>query len=183
MEVLKEEAVCSCSEEQFVSALEIYIQSPHSINKRLVGAIINASSEGQDTILEKSRTFVRKLVPKSVPKVATITEEIEWDRNAIKATFKPSMNEGNAYVNCCYSIRKDGDRITLKIAKGACASDASYLAEIFFPGLIKWCREEKLSPNTRSLRLVCLEKYQTLYNELKTRHGTKLIEVRNIFTF
>jgi tRNASer (uridine44-2'-O)-methyltransferase len=52
-----------------------------------------------------------------------------------------------------------------------------WLSNVLLPKLVKWSEEDDLHTGVTSIRLVPLERYNQVYQEMKEKYGRKLVEV------
>lgn len=79
----------------------------------------------------------------------------------------------------CYFIDWDNQCLNVGVYKGFEESNQEWLIKVVQPKLLKWASdpENNSSPKLKSLSMIDLEEYNTLYNDLKVKYGTEMVKI------
>ena len=173
---VKMEEITGCSSERFAAAAEILICKPHSVNKKLAGAMIK---EGRIDLKfnrndDKVKIFNRKLVAKN-PNDISFEDKVIWTGNSL--TFEVSNESEDSWIHPTFSLilSNDDGKISVSFDEDKCSNRRKELIKIYYSSFIKWCCEKTLTPSPASIRLVQLDEYIRRYAELKDKYGKKFI--------
>ncbi|KAM0733740.1 putative tRNA (uracil-O(2)-)-methyltransferase [Formica fusca] len=135
---------------------------------------------------DKVYLCMKKLLPRNTQIFSPTLEFIFIDKKSISVTsfHKPIISDKQSlgpntpyniqhheYGSTCINVHKlDADNY---------GKSCDWLRFKFFPRLIKWMESENDGANSKisSLSLVSIEKYTLLYNRLKEKYGTKMVEI------
>ncbi|KAL0130855.1 hypothetical protein PUN28_002455 [Cardiocondyla obscurior] len=134
----------------------------------------------------KTYLRVRKLLPRNTQIFSSALEFVFVDKGSISVTnFHKSIVtdrqplgpniafriQHHEYVSTCLNVYKTDD--------GNYNKSCEWLKSKFIPRLMKWMNSENNAPGPKinSLSLVSAEKYSLLYNQLKEKYGTKMVNV------
>lgn len=165
-----------CSLEQFVTAIEILVTKPHSIDKRWAGAMLTNPDNGAQVMPAFDQDFRlrRVLVPKDVLSVKDSKEREEFlDWSEKKKQL--ALSSGTESKSDIWTIRFENQSIVIVIHSEDKDHHRSALAA--FKALTKWCNEKELGKPTQTLGLVSLTSYQARYNLLKAKYAPSIIQV------
>lgn len=139
-----------------------------------------------ETVDNKAYLRVRKLLPRNTQIFSPTLELVYVDKESTSVTSfhkpivpgKQSLGPNTTYsiqhreyVSTCINVCKSDD--------DNCGRGCDWLKSKFFPRLMKWMDSENESagPRISSLSLVSIEKYTLLYNRLKEKYGTGMVNV------
>lgn len=135
---------------------------------------------------DKTYLRVRKLLPRNTQVFSSTLEFVFVDKGSTSVTSfhkpivpgKQSLGLSTAYriqhreyVSTCINVcKKDGDNY---------GRGCNWLKSKFFPRLLRWLDDENdtTGPRISSLGLISVEKYTLLYNRLKEKYGTEMVNV------
>lgn len=132
---------------------------------------------------DKTYLHVRKLLPRNTQIFSYTLEFVFVDKGSASVTIfhrpivsgKQSLGPENTaykiqhreYVSMCINICKTDDNY---------GRSYDWLKFKFFPRLMKWMSsEDDTGPRITSLSLISVEKYTLLYNRLKEKYGTRMV--------
>lgn len=210
--------------DSFQTALRVWIEKPHTINRRLTGvkplrervikpALLNSDdasttltehisavdADGLDSVLEQltDRTecpwkdaseivgyvLERELLPKQIDRFSPVREVVMVFGDS--AVFYNASKTSAVSPNITYRLRLSDDfRIHLEFFKFKCedeVSGASWLKEHILPKVTKWACSEPMTKGKQlavpSLSQVPIEKYNTMYFNLKKKYGKHLCKI------
>jgi len=135
---------------------------------------------------DKAYLCVRKLLPRNTQIFSPMLELVFIDKRSVSVTsfhkpivpgkqsLSPNMIykiQHREYVSTCINVCKSNDN---NYGKGC-----DWLKSKFFPRLTRWMGSENDSAGSsiNSLGLVSVEKYTLLYNRLKEKYGTGMVNV------
>lgn len=135
---------------------------------------------------DKTYLRVRKLLPRNTQIFSTTLEFMFVDKGSASVTsfHKPIVPDRQSlgpnttyriqhreYVSTCINVCKSDDA---NYGRGC-----DWLKSKFFPRLMKWMDSENdtAGPRISSLGLVSVERYTLLYNRLKEKYGTRMVNV------
>ncbi|XP_067650210.1 probable tRNA (uracil-O(2)-)-methyltransferase [Haliotis asinina] len=179
--VSKENEVSSLSE-HFTKADDICDEgeATHAITQ-LVGDV-DLDSYGEGMVI-----IVRDLIPRQIDKYPTLRELVHYDCSRDSILFLPvcyvksspphqmDMNE-DAYK----FTYKTGDtaRVQLSVRSNKDSGHVTWrwLSDVLLQKIVRWGQEDMLRTATSSLRLVPVDEYNRLYNDLKVKYGHPFVE-------
>jgi hypothetical protein len=190
----------------FATAIELFIVRPHLVDKRLAGAVIcdifqypgkienvfktaqlHMTSVTNETTVEfselipkkegcASKIVVRKVIFKK--KEENIIDSVTWQwtsPDTVQVDFIPSHDEQEFYR---LKVETSTESLTVTVGKNA---PKKWLKNQLIPKLINWSREKIAGQDGQadlvgSLRLVSIAAYTELYNLLKEKHFSKILQ-------
>lgn len=134
---------------------------------------------------DKIYLCVKKLLPRNTQIFSPTLELVFIDKGSVSVTsfHKPivlgkqtlGLNvpyriQHHQYASTCINVCKSNDNY---------GKSCDWLKSKFFPRLMKWMDSENDNAGTRisSLSLISVEKYTLLYNQLKEKYGTGMVNV------
>lgn len=185
---------CDCEINEFAAALELFIKRPHLIDKRLSGSKLEGKAEtssdekianlnfspieNDSELIPKSSdvcsiAIKRKLLVKKGQK--TSFDFVIWTRKS-ENEAKVSVEFENPSQNYNLEIVANS-KIELRCQKN---SPILWLKKVFVKKLLQWASEKiEAGASGTSLKLVNLDEYVQLYNELKKRHFENILSQWN----
>ncbi|XP_012537223.1 probable tRNA (uracil-O(2)-)-methyltransferase [Monomorium pharaonis] len=135
---------------------------------------------------DKTYLYVKKLLPRNTQIFSPTLELLLVDRSSASVTtFHKSIVPGKLslgpntayriqhreYVSTCISIHRSDN--------GNYDKGCEWLKSKLFPRLMKWLNRENdnAGPRISSLSLVSVERYTSLYNQLKEKYGSRMVSV------
>ncbi|KYN03277.1 PREDICTED: probable tRNA (uracil-O(2)-)-methyltransferase [Cyphomyrmex costatus] len=135
---------------------------------------------------DKIYLCVKKLLPRNTQIFSPTLELVLVDKGSVSVTsfYKPIvLGKQSLGLNTIYRIQH---REYASTCINVCKSDndnygrsCDWLKSKFFPRFLKWMDSENDSVGQRisSLSLISVEKYTLLYNRLKDKYGTRMVNV------
>ncbi|KAG5347531.1 TRM44 methyltransferase, partial [Acromyrmex charruanus] len=134
---------------------------------------------------DKIYLCVKKLLPRNTQIFSPTLEFVFIDKKSVSVTsfHKPIVLDKQSlglnityriqhheYASTCINVCKSNDNYS---------RSCDWLKSKFFPRLIKWINSENdnTGPRISSLSLISVEKYTLLYNRLKEKYGTGMVNV------
>ncbi|XP_071110954.1 probable tRNA (uracil-O(2)-)-methyltransferase [Haliotis cracherodii] len=131
--------------------------------------------------------IVRDLIPRQIDKYPTLRELVHYDCSTDSISFIPvchvqsppphkqDLNE-DAYK---FTYKTDDTtRVQLSVRSNKDAGHVTWrwLSDVLLQKIVRWGQEETLRTATSSLRLVPVDEYNRLYNDLKVKYGHPFVE-------
>lgn len=137
---------------------------------------------------DKCYLLVKKLLPRNTQIFSPALEFLFVDKKStgvVSFCHKPIVRDKQSLgPDVVYSIQhREYNSTSISIYKSDCKRSDSggcdWLRSKFFPRLIKWMKNETttIGPQINSLSLVSVEKYTSLYNEMKRKYGEAMVRM------
>jgi hypothetical protein len=94
----------------------------------------------------------------------------------------------NFTYSFCYKEEKTEIVLVISNESRACISSVDWVKDHLFPKIIKWAETAVIEDRsnrlvTSSLNLVNIAKYNKLYQQLKKKYGSQMVQVKHMFVF
>lgn len=138
---------------------------------------------------DKCYLLVKKLLPRNTQMFSSTLEFLFIDKksaNVVSFCHKPIVQDKQSLgPDVVYGIQhREYNSTSINIYESNWKSDSGccdWLRFKFFPRLIKWMKNENNTmvdgPRINSLGLVSVEKYTSLYNQMKRKYGEAMVKI------